>query len=104
MPRVKGKVNYKKEVLLQVVREVLPSGALGWEEVSRIYQERSSEGERRNGEDVKRHWQEKCCNRFMKPTHMQTRCLPLCRRGNHCTMHFVRWAQKSFQNVERAHP
>ena len=68
MPRVKGKVNYKKEVLLQVVREVLPSGALGWEEVSRIYQERSSEGERRNGEDVKRHWQEKCCNRFMKPT------------------------------------
>jgi hypothetical protein len=68
MPRVKGKVNYKKEVLLQVVREVLPSGALGWEEVTRIYQERSSEEERRNGDDVKRHWQEKCCNKFQKPT------------------------------------
>ena len=68
MPRAKGKLNYKVETLIQVVEEKLPNGALGWIEVAALYQHCSGELILRDHEDVKRHWIEKCCNKFKKPT------------------------------------
>jgi hypothetical protein len=68
MPRAKGKVNYKADLLIQVVEEKLPAGAIGWQEVAALYQFRSGELALRDHEDVKRHWVEKCCNKYKKPT------------------------------------
>ena len=68
MGRVQGAKNYKKEVLLEVVKEVLPTGAFSWEQVCALYKERAKEEELRDKDDVKRHWNEKMCNKFMKPT------------------------------------
>jgi len=68
MPRAKGKANYKTDVLIQVVEELLPNGAQGWTEVARLYQVRTGEFTVREYDDVKRHWIEKCCNKFKKPT------------------------------------
>ena len=68
MPRAKGKANYKVELLIEVIEEKLPQGALGWQEVAALYQFLSQEGTLRDYEDVKRHWTEKLCNKFKKPT------------------------------------
>jgi hypothetical protein len=68
MPRSKGKQNYKVDVLIQVVEEKPPNGAQGWQEVAFLYQQRSGELVLRDYEDVKRHWVDKCCNKFKKPT------------------------------------
>jgi len=68
MPRAKGKANYKTDVLIQVVEELLPNGAQGWTEVARLYQVRTGELAVREYDDVKWHWIEKCCNKFKKPT------------------------------------
>jgi hypothetical protein len=68
MPRAKGKANYKVETLIQVVEEKLPNGAQGWIEVAALYQHYSGELIICDHEDVKRHWIEKCCNKFKKPT------------------------------------
>jgi hypothetical protein len=56
------------DVLIQVVEEKLPNGAQGWQEVAFLYQQRSGELVLRDYEDVKRHWVDKCCNKFKKPT------------------------------------
>jgi hypothetical protein len=68
MPRAKGTANYKVDVLIQVVEELLPNGAQGWQEAAFLYQHRSGEMNLRDNDDVKRHWIEKCCNKFKKPT------------------------------------
>jgi hypothetical protein len=68
MPRAKGKVNYKADILIQVVEEKLPAGAIGWQEVAALYQLRSGELALHDHEDVKQHWVEKCCNKYKKPT------------------------------------
>jgi hypothetical protein len=64
MSQAKGKLNYKVDVLIQVVEEKLPNGAQGWFEVAALYQHRSGELVLRDSDDVKRHWIEKCCNKF----------------------------------------
>ena len=68
MGRAAGAKNYKKDVLLEVVKEVLPSGAYEWERVCALYKERSGESDLRDKDDVKRHWIEKMCYKFKKPT------------------------------------
>ena len=68
MGRVQGAKNYKKEGLLEVVKEVLPTGAFSWEQVCALYKEQAKEDKLRDKDDVKRHWNEKMCNKFMKPT------------------------------------
>ena len=45
MGRVQGAKNYKKEVLLEIVKEVLPTGAFAWEQVCALYKERAKEEE-----------------------------------------------------------
>ena len=56
MGRVQGAKNYKKEVLLEVVKEVLPTSAFSWEQVCALYKERSKEEELRDKDDMIRHW------------------------------------------------
>jgi hypothetical protein len=68
MPRSKGKANYKVDLLILVVEEKLPNGAQAWQEVAALYQARSGESLLRDHDDVKRHWTDKCCNKFKKPT------------------------------------
>ncbi len=41
MPRGKGKANYKVGLLIEVVEEKLPQGALGWQEVAAVHHFRS---------------------------------------------------------------
>jgi hypothetical protein len=55
MPRSKGKANYKVDLLILVVEE-------------KLYQARSGESLLRDHDNVKRHWTDKCCNKFKKPT------------------------------------
>jgi hypothetical protein len=57
------------DALIQVVEELLPNGAQGWEEVAPLYQARSGEMILRDRNDLKQHWVEMCCNKFKKPTH-----------------------------------
>jgi hypothetical protein len=68
MPRIKGKANYKVGLLIEVVEEKLPQGAIGWQEVAAVYHFRSQEGVLRDHEDIKHYWAEKLCNKFKKPT------------------------------------
>lgn len=68
MAHARGAKNYKKVVLLEVVKEVLPAGAYEWEQVANLYKERSCESDVRDKDDIKRHWVEKLCNKFKKPT------------------------------------
>jgi hypothetical protein len=68
MPRSKGKVNYKVDMLIMVVEEMLPNVAQAWQEIAVLYQSRSGEMVLRDPNDVKRHWVDKCCNKFKKPS------------------------------------
>ncbi|MEY3376546.1 MAG: hypothetical protein RL463_856 [Bacteroidota bacterium] len=68
MPRTKGARNYQKEILYSVVKEVLPTGHFAWEQVAALYKEKSKEVELRDVGDVRRHWKDKLCNGFKKPT------------------------------------
>jgi len=68
MARSRGAQNYKKEVLLELVKEILLSGAYTWEQVANLYQERSGEKDLHDKDDLTRHWVEKLCNKFKKPT------------------------------------
>ena len=63
-----GAKNYKKQVLLSVVRKVLPTGAYAWQQVAMAYKEQSGERSLHDADDVKRHWTETMCNKVKKPT------------------------------------
>jgi hypothetical protein len=52
------------DALIQVVKELLPNGAQGWEEVAALYQARSKEMILRDRNDVKWHWIKKCCKKI----------------------------------------
>jgi hypothetical protein len=43
MPIAWRKTNYKVELLIDVVEEKFPQGALGWQEVATLYQFQSQE-------------------------------------------------------------
>jgi hypothetical protein len=43
MPHKKGSVNYKNNLLISIIDEILPNGELGWEAVAITYQGRSNE-------------------------------------------------------------
>jgi hypothetical protein len=38
MARAKGKANCKVAILIEVIEEKLPQGAMGWQEVAALYQ------------------------------------------------------------------
>ncbi len=48
MPRLKGAVNYKNDILINIILEILPNGECGWQAVSFAYHEQSKEKDPRN--------------------------------------------------------
>jgi len=70
MPRKKGAVNYKNDVLIQIVGEILPNGEYGWQAVALAYQEGTKEETARDTTDLKKH-----CRSVLH----QRRCQPVSR-------------------------
>jgi len=55
MGHVAGAKNYKKEVLLEVVKEIFPNGAYAWEQVMSAYRDKSGESYLHdNSDDIRR--------------------------------------------------
>jgi len=68
MARKKGAVNYKNDVLIQIVGEILPNGEYGWQAVANAYQVAANEETIRDTTDLKKHWMKNLCNNMKKPT------------------------------------
>ena len=51
-----GAVNYKHALLIDIVEELLPNGALGWQRVCQVYRRRSREEDICNWEQVRKNW------------------------------------------------
>jgi hypothetical protein len=60
--------NYKNCLLLDIISEILPAGAMQWEVVATRYFELSGETEKRDADSIKRHFNDKLCNGGKKPT------------------------------------
>jgi hypothetical protein len=56
----KGTKNYKNEVLICCVLDILPNGKYGWQAVALAYQEAAQEDEVRKTDDLKKHWIKIC--------------------------------------------
>ncbi len=67
MPRSKGAKNYKNDLLIPIVAEILPNGEYGWLAVALAYQEQAWEDNPRNTDDLKRHWVKNLCQNMKKP-------------------------------------
>ena len=61
-------MNYKNDVLIRVIGEILPNGEYGWQAVALAYQEETKEETARDTTDLKKHWIQKLCNNMKKPT------------------------------------
>jgi hypothetical protein len=68
MPHRVGAKNYKNDVLILIIAEILPNGEYGWEAVAIAYQKQSREPSKRNTDDIKRHWIRNLCKSLKKPT------------------------------------
>jgi hypothetical protein len=68
MPRKKGSVNYKNNLLVKIIEEILPSSELGWEAVVIAYQGRSNEEAKQDTTNIKKHWMKNLCNGMKKVT------------------------------------
>ncbi len=68
MARRKGTVNYKNDVLIEIVGEILPNGEYGWQAVANAYQVTTNEETICNTADPKKHWMRNLCNNMKKPT------------------------------------
>ncbi len=60
--------NYQNTILLDIIGEILPAGALQWETVATRYFEMSGEAVPREADTIKRHFNDKLCNGGKKPT------------------------------------
>ena len=68
MPRANGAKNYKNDLLIPIVAEILPNGDYGWTAVALAYQEQAREDDPRNTDDLRRHWVKNLCQNMKKPT------------------------------------
>jgi hypothetical protein len=68
MPCQVGGWNYKNDVLISIISEILPNGEYGWEAIAIAYQEQSREECKRDTNDLKRHWIRNLCKGMKKPT------------------------------------
>ena len=66
MPHTKGAVNYKNDLLINIISEILPNGDYEWQDVSFAYPEQSKEELPRKTDDLKRHWIKTICNKMKK--------------------------------------
>jgi hypothetical protein len=63
--RGRGVPNYKKDILMNIIADILPTGALAWQRVAERYRISSSENIDR--EYIKRFFIQKLCNNNKKP-------------------------------------
>lgn len=68
MPKRPGIPNYNNEVFVEIVARLLPTGSEDWKQVAQLYQVRAKKNEGRDPDDLKRHWVEKLCFKYKKPT------------------------------------
>jgi hypothetical protein len=68
MARKKGSVNYKNEVLIQLINKTLHNSEYGWQAVAMTYQEKTKEEALHDCADVKKHWIKNLRNNMKKPT------------------------------------
>ena len=66
--RERGVPNYKNELLIRIVSEMLPNGEYAWQAVAAAYHVESGEALVRNSDDLKKHWVKNLCNGMKKPT------------------------------------
>jgi hypothetical protein len=66
--RGRGVPNYKKDVLMNIIADILPTGALAWQRVAERYRISSSENIDRDPADIKIFFIQKLCNNNKKPT------------------------------------
>ena len=66
--RRSGTPNYKNDILIAIIEELLPNGNLQWQTVAQRYMELSGELQLRSVDDLKKHWHFKLCNKLNKPT------------------------------------
>ena len=62
-----GAKNYKNDLLIPIVAEILPTGDYGWSAVALAYQEQAREDEPHNTDDLKRHRVKNLCQNMKKP-------------------------------------
>ena len=62
------KAQYKNSILLSILEKVLPSNVTDWEAVCAEYQNQSGEDILRDVDSIKRHFNEKLCNKHQKVT------------------------------------
>jgi hypothetical protein len=68
MPCKKGSVNYRNNLLIDIIEEILPSGELGWEAIAIAYQGRLNKEAQQDTADIKKHWMKNLCNGMRKLT------------------------------------
>jgi hypothetical protein len=68
MPRAKGTKNYKNDLLIPIITEILPNGEYGWSAVALAYQEQAREDDPHNTDDLRRHWVKNLCQNMKKLT------------------------------------
>jgi hypothetical protein len=56
----KGSANYKNEVLIQIIGELLPNSEYGWQAVAIAYHDQTMEEALCNLLDLKKHWIKIC--------------------------------------------
>ena len=61
--------DFKNDLLIQIVAQILPNGEYSWQAVAMAYQEQSKEGNICDTEDLKHHcWMKNLCNGIKKLT------------------------------------
>ena len=63
-----GVANYRNEILINIVSNILPNGEYAWQAVATAYQAESGERDLRDTTDLKKHWHKVLCNGGKKPT------------------------------------
>ena len=66
--RQPGRPNYQNNILIPIVKNILPSGTEGWRLVALAYQKESGEVNLHCEHDSKKNWTQKLCNKMMKLT------------------------------------
>ena len=61
-------VNYRNEILINIVSNLLPNGEYAWQAIATAYQAESGEIDPRDTSDLKKHWHKVLCNGGKKPT------------------------------------
>ncbi len=52
----KGTVNYKKKVLIKIVRKIMLNGEYGWQAIANAYHVEAKEGTICDTKDFTKHW------------------------------------------------